>query len=169
MLLALACTNWNDPRSPLPYNLDTKSPVGTLPALFALTRFEGAASMGICDVSNELTKIDDKVVCSFNVDLNSAEPIDGVMALNVLVRVGKRIQGDYFNGADGHPVLAGVSLAAEKVVKARTSTSLGTLVVGFENVLRKADEWQRHFGTNEIRLDIEVKSIAKISARSRKT
>jgi midasin (ATPase involved in ribosome maturation) len=35
-------------------------------------------------------------------------------------------------------------------------------------VLRKADEWQRHFATEEIRLDIEGKSNANISARWRK-
>jgi hypothetical protein len=136
---ALACTNWNDPRPPLPYNLHTRSPVGPLAALIVPTRFQSAGSMGICDASNKLTKLDDKVVCSFYVDSNSAEAIDEVIALNVLVRAGKRIQGDHFTDADGHAVLGGEILAAEKVFKAGTSTPLGSLVVGFENVLRKAD------------------------------
>jgi hypothetical protein len=129
---ALACANSNDPRSPLPYNLDTKSPVGPLSALFALTRFQGSESMGICDASNNLIKLDDKVVCNFNVDSNLAEAIDGVITLNVLVRAGKRIQGDHFSDADGHPVLARVIFAAEKVVKAGTSSPLGTLVVSLK-------------------------------------
>jgi hypothetical protein len=85
----------------------------------------------------------------------------------VLVRAGKHIQGDHFNDAHDHPVLAQVILAVEKVVKTGTSTALGNLVVGFENVLRKADEWQRHFETKEIHIDIKFKSIANISARWR--
>jgi hypothetical protein len=129
---ALARANSNDPISPLPCNLDTKSPVVPLSALFALTRFQGAASMGICDASNKFAKLDDKVVSNFFFDSNSAEAIDRVIALNVLVRAGKRIQGDHFSDADGHPVIAGLIFAAEKVVKAGTSTPLGTLVVSLK-------------------------------------
>jgi hypothetical protein len=80
--------------------------------------------MWICDALNKLTKLDDKVVCNFYVDSNSAEAKDGVLALNVLVRAGKRIQGDHFSDADGHPVMAGVIPAADKFVKAEMSTPL---------------------------------------------
>lgn len=106
---------------------------------------------------------------NFYKDSNSAEVLKASDKLRSLHDAILLIQTKMFSDSGEHPVLAGVSSAIENVCKmCKRSTPLSSIIVGVENVLRKADEWQRLFAVRSTRMDDEVSAVSRIVASWRK-
>ncbi|KAI0564898.1 AAA ATPase [Gracilaria domingensis] len=81
----------------------------------------------------------------------------------------EKIQQLHFGDSGKHPVLDGITLAIERVAKvSRSSTPLSIVVVGLENVLRRADEWNRLFASRQTKLHTELIAVSKLVSRWRR-
>lgn len=100
---------------------------------------------------------------------NPDELVHGSKALRNLHKTVGQIQKEFFADTGDHPVLAEISLAIESVANTcNLSTPLSSVVVGVENVLRKADEWRRLFATSATRMDEDVLALSRVAARWRR-
>lgn len=80
-----------------------------------------------------------------------------------------KVQRTSFKDTGPHPVLEEVAIAIERLAKScKADTPLSFLVLGIENVLRKADEWHRLFATKPTRIDSDTESLSRLVVRWRK-
>jgi midasin (ATPase involved in ribosome maturation) len=163
---AAICTSCNDTDVILPPHMDQTSPAAALAASIAMCRMQGVMEPGWVNNDGEATSASTRCY-NFYTHPNTQEAMRGAAALSKLARAATNVQETYFKDIGDQPVLAGVAIAAERASRVGTATPLGVLVVGFENVLRKADEWQRHFATKAMKMVDEVRHVAEIAARWR--
>lgn len=105
---------------------------------------------------------------NFYTDSNIKEVRTASNALLALRKAVEGIQSVVFKGSEDHPVLTEIASAIERVARVtRTSTPLSIIVVGLENVLRKADEWNRLFASRETKLTAEMIAVSKLVLRWR--
>lgn len=106
---------------------------------------------------------------NFYKDTNPEELLRAAEALKFLQRAILKVQGHNFRDSGGHPVLTEVSHAISRVLRScKLSSSLATVVLGLENVLRHVDEWRRNFATSQTRIDNEVQSVSRLVAQWRR-
>ncbi len=106
---------------------------------------------------------------NFYKDHNSAEVSKMKAALRRLIIRIADVQRHFVDSDGKHPVLSVVTDAAERALKASDITlSLGPLVSVLENVLRKADEWERIFASKALSLAEEAKELSKLALRWRR-
>lgn len=153
------------------FDADWGNALGTIAASTILSTSRGAVMQASEETSRNTGKdpVVSRSMYNFYKDVNVEEVVLASRTLQRLIVGVEHVQSKYFHDTGGHPVLAGVASAAKRTaLSGSSSTPLGTLVVSVENVLRKADEWQRHFATSPMRLQEEVRALAKLAARWRR-
>lgn len=106
---------------------------------------------------------------NFYVDPNIAELTNASVVLKNLKEAVSLLQERFFKDSGNHPVLDEVDFTISRIVKAcKVESPLSRIVLGLENVLRKADEWHRLFATPMTRLDREIMEVSKLVARWRR-
>ncbi|PXF43299.1 Midasin [Gracilariopsis chorda] len=107
---------------------------------------------------------------NFYTDSNIAEVRTASTLLLELRKAVGNIQSAVSKGNENedHPVLSEIVSAIDRVARVtKTSTPLSIVVMGLENVLRKADEWNRLFGSRETKLTAELVAVSKLVLRWR--
>lgn len=106
---------------------------------------------------------------NFYTDCNVQELTTASVTLRALDARITRVQKEHFVETGDHPVLGEVASAIHRVARScKSNTPLSNIVVGLENVLRKADEWHRLFATKLTRLDTETTSLSRLVVRWRR-
>lgn len=107
-----------------------------------------------------------KKISNFYTDGRPEEVREAVVRLTEFVRAAEAVRAKFFSD-DGHPVLEGIEKIAQKLAASEASTPLSVLCVGVELLLRRLDEWNRHFATREAKLTKQQHRLAALSARWR--
>lgn len=129
-----------------------------------LQRFEGRN-----ETVDRMGKEEQKLPYNFYKDPNIPQLLEASKALTSLNDAVDNVQNQEFKDTGDHPVLGEVTVAIERVAKVcKMTTPLSTVVVGIENILRKADEWHRLFARTGTRLDAEISSLSRLVVQWRK-
>ncbi|CAN8073835.1 unnamed protein product [Agarophyton chilense] len=105
---------------------------------------------------------------NFYKDSNVQEVQRASGALFILKAYIENIQRIFFKENGNHPVLEGISTAIDRVARVSTTqTPLSVVVIGLENILRKADEWNRLFASRDTKLNAELIAVSRLVSRWR--
>lgn len=106
---------------------------------------------------------------NFYKDRNESEVAKLRLAVKSFLAAVQGIQRSFFNEDGNHPILSHVCDTAARTLKTTyLSASLGALVSVLENLIRKADEWQRLFASKSMSLSTEISELSKIALRWRR-